>query len=70
MLTAWFDSLAAELGGALQDQAKQQSEYSLKLEYMKQVTTSLTPVVCMRIDLLSATHSAMALLQCRACWSV
>lgn len=63
------DTLAAELGWAMREQAEQQSEYSLELEYMERVITSLTPVVYTCIDLLSATHSAMALLQCRACWS-
>lgn len=54
------DTLAAELGWAVREQAEQQSGYSLELEYMKRVTTSVTPVVYMRIDLPSATHSAMA----------
>lgn len=62
------DSLTAELGGAWRLQAGQQSKYSLQVEYLEQVTTSLTPVVYMCIALLSATRSAMALLQCRACW--
>lgn len=46
------DTLAAELGWAMREQAEQQSEYSLELEYMKRVTTSLTPVVYVCIDLL------------------
>ena len=38
-------SLAAELGGAWRHQAEQQSKYSLKMEYLEQVITPMTPVV-------------------------